>query len=433
MATHSSSESWSAAGGANVVDLDKLMRGVRPHRHAPAPIYNRNGLVVDNGGLPRKPGSSSSSGSSTPRVVDPTRGFANKRFSHDSGVSDGSYVKRRSRPHRRLSIAESNGITTKRELAARPSGSAGSVRALRAACERALRDQQRQLARMTKLCERLGDRRGERRARSDTERTKTDSSDLSSSSCSTRDPRRKDKNRAQECKTYKIIMSKLDELNRVFLSRRSPLPSPARRRAPSTASVTVSNKLVATDDHRGSHDVSARQKVVTRRVETEARQLVERAVGETPSERNERAEQRSRLANLRAVNNAYALDIAPQDAVCKYPNIATESVVKRSSDEGSRSTLGDPRFGFPLDDPVQLYAQAKRLQALHMSSRRARSSAPPSTSRGGAGAGRGAGGGLSGSQGVSLCALCREYWRAVRGYFAAQVCCPQDDIACACS
>lgn len=57
----------------------------------------RNGLVVDNGGLSRKASRPSSSVSS--RV--PATGHArDKRFSHDSGLSDGSYVRRRHRPHR---------------------------------------------------------------------------------------------------------------------------------------------------------------------------------------------------------------------------------------------------------------------------------------------------------------------------------------------
>lgn len=57
-----------------------------------------------------------------------------------------------------------------------------------------------------------------------------------------------------ECKTYKIIMNKLDELNRLFAARaRPPNPAPPappapRRPAPdSSGSVSVYDKLVATE------------------------------------------------------------------------------------------------------------------------------------------------------------------------------------------
>lgn len=52
----------------------------------------------------------------------------------------------------------------------------------------------------------------------------------------------------EECKTYKIIMNKLDELNRLFAARaRSPAARAPRRPAPSSGSVSVSDKLVATE------------------------------------------------------------------------------------------------------------------------------------------------------------------------------------------
>lgn len=54
----------------------------------------------------------------------------------------------------------------------------------------------------------------------------------------------------QECKTYKIIMSKLDELNKRFGSTHPPRAHPSGPRAPSSGSVSVCDKLVATDPHK---------------------------------------------------------------------------------------------------------------------------------------------------------------------------------------
>ncbi|KAL0859360.1 hypothetical protein ABMA27_011152 [Loxostege sticticalis] len=423
----SSSESW--AGGAraagDIIDLDRFMRSARPSHPARQPQRQtaRNGLVVDNGGLSRKASRPSSSVSS--RV--PATGHArDKRFSHDSGLSDGSYVRRRHRPHRRVSCSENANRT--QPAPAQAIASTSSLRAFRTACSRALRDQQQAIARVAQLCERLAERRAT-----------PPTSEISSSSRSTRDQRRKDKHRTDECKTYKIIMTKLDELNRLFVARARGAPQPARARPradTTSASVSVSDKLVATEPEPRTKTVMPVTQITTKRLEAKwkpepsASRLVERAVGNESvrsgalaERRDERLDEHSRrstrLATLRAVTNAHALDIAPQDAVPKKtresPNVVTESVVKcESSNDDSSSSVCDPHCGFDLDNPVHLYAQAKRLQALHATTHRRARTAP----------------GALGSR--SLCGACRGYWRSLRHYIAAQIfCCPQE--ACPCS
>ncbi|XP_028179034.1 uncharacterized protein LOC114366372 [Ostrinia furnacalis] len=419
----SSSDSW--AGGAraagDIIDLDRFMRSARPSHaphapqthHAPLRQVPRSGLVVDGGGA-RKPGSSG-------------------QLSRDSGLSDGSYARRRRRPRRRASGESASRSRSRAPAAA--SASAASLRAFRTACSRALRDQQHAIARVAQLCERLAARAP---------------SSASTSSRSTRDPRRKDKHRTDECKTYKIIMTKLDELNRLFNARaRSPAPRPLRPARPDTTSgsVSVSDKLVATEPEPRVKTVVPLTQIPTKHMEAKwkpessASRLVERAVGSesvrsgalgersaTLGERSatlgERSRRCSRLATLRAVTNAPTLDIAPHDALPRRtresPNIVTESVVKcESSNEDSSSSVCDPHCGFDLDNPVHLYAQAKRLQALHATThRRARSSDAD---------GRGAGAGPR----RSLCGACRGYWRSLRHYLAAQIfCCPMDACPC---
>ncbi|XP_049699932.2 uncharacterized protein LOC126055292 [Helicoverpa armigera] len=344
LSARSSSGSWSRAGGAppDIIDLDKFMRGaVRPPR--PEPALRCDQLVVDAGGfgrkqpppppaapLPAPSRASSSSGSRPPPHA--------KRFSHDSGLSDGSYARRKTRAARRGAGEARRGAAE-----ARPPPDNASLRAFRAVCERALLDQQAQIARVAALCERLSER-PPRPPRAHP--PSPDTSDVSSSSRSTRDQRRKDKHRTEECKTYKIIMNKLDELNRLFAARaRSPAAPPAprapppRRAAPSSVSVSVSDKVVATEPERAA--------------------LAARAGSGS-----------ARLSALRAVTHACALDIPPRDPPLRY-NVATESVLQ--ADSRVPSSAGDPRCGFDLDDPVHLYSQAKRLQALPAATRRARS------------------------------------------------------------
>ncbi|XP_072937629.1 uncharacterized protein [Epargyreus clarus] len=259
---------------ADIIDLDRYMRSaVKPSRDY------REHFVVDAGGVDRAPHYSSgcSDSSALPPALTPALTPApahrtapsthNKRFSHDSGLSDGSYVRRRQKSHRRKPD-----VLSKQRDQPLPPYSSPSVREFRVACEKALREQQEQIARVAELCERLaqpapgGDRDAAQRAR--VEKTghrsragqkekagdSSDTSDLSSSSSS--QVRRKDKRRSESCKTYKIIMSKLDELNRLFAARRATSPAPARcpspcpsppRRAVSSRSVSVCDKVVATE------------------------------------------------------------------------------------------------------------------------------------------------------------------------------------------
>ncbi|KAG6464921.1 uncharacterized protein LOC115453436 isoform X2 [Manduca sexta] len=401
------------AGGAggrlgDIIDLDRYMRAaVRRSASDTTDDGRTDRLVVDGGGggigaVKPTAGSSSSAGR-------PARTH-HKRFSHDSGLSDGSYAPRVRRPHRRLSAAEGTGGRCGREardtrLPRGTDASSNSLREFRAVCERALLDQRQQLARVTQLCERLT-------APALPPAAAQDSSDISSSSCSTRDQRRKDKHRAAECKTYKIIMNKLDELNRLFAARgrspptalsRSPAPAACRRRAPSSCSVSVSDKLVSTEP-----------------IEKRPKQ-VERATGGGEWAASRAGERRT----VRAVTHAYALDIAPQDLTRNKErrNVTTESIVERDSTGDECASSGcDARCGFDLDDPVHLYAQAKRLQAMHASTRRSKS-AGYEASRGsrrdkrlGERLDKRAGSGES-----SLCALCRGYWRAVRRYIGTQL------------
>ncbi|CAH0688507.1 unnamed protein product [Chilo suppressalis] len=365
--SRSSSGSWSeAAPLGDIIDLDRFMRTAKPSQNRDA----HRGLVVDAGERSRKLASSSST------TEERTRTQRDKRFSHDSGLSDGSYAPRRHRQHRRVS-AENAG---KQRNDVQPKGSAGSLRAFRTNCERTLREQQQQIARVAQLCERLTDRR-----------QTTDSSDMSSTSQSTRDPRRKDKHRTDECKTYKIIMNKLDELNRLFAARaRSPPPQQRRLRRPDpetppSDSVSVSDKLVATEPMPSCSPRNTHTSTVA-------------------------CDRARRLSALRAVAAGPALDIAPAGkSRAECPNVHTESVVKRESSDASSSSCCDPHHGFDLDNPVHLYAQAKRLQALHATTthRRTRSVESP--------------------RGSTLCALCRGYFRSLRQYLTAQLlCCPAE-------
>ncbi|XP_072937630.1 uncharacterized protein [Epargyreus clarus] len=341
---------------ADIIDLDRYMRSaVKPSRDY------REHFVVDAGGVDRAPHYSSgcSDSSALPPALTPALTPApahrtapsthNKRFSHDSGLSDGSYVRRRQKSHRRKPD-----VLSKQRDQPLPPYSSPSVREFRVACEKALREQQEQIARVAELCERLaqpapgGDRDAAQRAR--VEKTghrsragqkekagdSSDTSDLSSSSSS--QVRRKDKRRSESCKTYKIIMSKLDELNRLFAARRATSPAPARcpspcpsppRRAVSSRSVSVCDKVVATE----------------------------------PLNRNVN----------RAVTPTVQTVLTPRDQRCSE---YAASVDGRSVLRGQRSASSKERARSPLphnydlDNPIHFYEQAKRLQALHASPQR---------------------------------------------------------------
>ncbi|XP_038221581.1 uncharacterized protein LOC119839384 [Zerene cesonia] len=309
---------------ADIIDLDRYMRA------AVRPSAGRRGerLVVDAGAA------GSSSGSDVPRLP-PAAAY--KRFSHDSGVSDGSYVRRKQRPNRRP------------ELRPRESSrhSSSSIREFKAVCERALREQQEQISRVAQLCERLAQPererperaghtergrdgpperdRARRPSRSGRSRVRSESSDVSSTSQSSHDHRRKDKFSSDSCKTYKIIMTKLDELGRAFAARRQLSPaSPIARRPPSSASVSVCDKFVATEpDTKAGRSLSPTiQTVYTSAVS-----------------------ERRRLQTARGA----ALDIAPANR----NNVVIHSIVK--SDCTSVCSARDlNQCGFDLNDPVHV-------------------------------------------------------------------------------
>ncbi|XP_028039871.1 uncharacterized protein LOC114250265 isoform X3 [Bombyx mandarina] len=232
----SSSGSWRGGAQPNIIDLDRYMRaGVRPADDV-SDAQESDRLIVDAGGLSRELRRSSSDSSR-----EHTARTQCKRYSHDSGLSDGSYVKRRHRAHRRHPASD---VLMKRQQ--QPLKEDSSIRDFRVVCEKALLEQQKQLARVTQLCEKLTERQAtEIKCDRTVVRESSDSSELSSTSRSTGDERRKDHNRTQKCKTYKIIMNKLDELNRVFVQRgRSP---PAR---PPLCPVNFTDKVVTTDVDR---------------------------------------------------------------------------------------------------------------------------------------------------------------------------------------
>ncbi|XP_022816859.1 uncharacterized protein LOC111349841 [Spodoptera litura] len=441
MSARTSSGSWSGGGGAppDIIDLDKFMRNAvrpaRPEKH----VVNCDELVVDAGGVDRKPGvmplatvgAPGSLARSAPRTPAPAAAQTlsvpssssvcsgsrppphAKRFSHDSGLSDGSYARRKHRAHRRAPVGD---VSTGRGPRT-PAGSSNSLRAFRAVCERALLDQQAQIARVAQLCERLTERpvapaapAPPRRSDHSLHSASPDTSDVSSSSRSTRDQRRKDKHRTEECKTYKIIMNKLDELNRLFAARaRSPVARGPQRPAPSSGSVSVSDKLVATEPEL-RNTLQVNHNTVSVRGGSGAGCAEGGAAGAPAA------------ASLR-INNPCALDVLPRH------DFVIDSVAQWESRGGSGSSGGDPRCGFDLEDPVHLYSQAKRLQALPATMRRARS--VEGARRGAAADGHklreDAGGeGAAGGGRATLCALCRGYWRALTNFLAAQLFCYPD-------
>ncbi|CAB3246653.1 unnamed protein product [Arctia plantaginis] len=435
--TSVSGRSWSGdeRAPADIIDLDKFMRGaVRPSRRHDSET-RRDKLVVDAGGVERKiaaVGKLGSSGAPTsvsgaplvvagPAAVMPRGEYTSssrstlpppqaKRFSHDSGLSDGSYKKRKQRPLRRATVSEASRKTNSAARTVAGGASSDSLRAFRAVCERALLDQQVhlemlwfpgqvQIARVAELCERLSERQKPPPApapappppaphKSESSQRTTDETSSTQSSRS-RDLRRKEKHRNEECKTYKIIMNKLDELNRLFASRaasphlRAP-PAP-RVLPPSSGSVSVSDKLVSTEPTLLSQY-----------------EVTVSSMAQVP--RNPRM-----LTNARAP-------------------LRTERVVVGDS----AATFGsgcDARCGFDLEDPIHLYSQAKRLQALPVLKRRARSVEPALEQRFSErfGAHIAARAGRCEPRDTTLCALCRGYWRTFRKYISTQIFCYPSD------
>ncbi|CAH2056188.1 unnamed protein product, partial [Iphiclides podalirius] len=500
-----SSGSGGLPGAADIIDLDRYMRaavrpGVSP-RHE-----RRERLVVDAGGRCRKTAHCQASSDSSSRTATAS-GNATlphvKRFSHDSGLSDGSNARHRQRSNRRVS---GEAATHRCRDTARARGSTASLLAFRTACERALREQQEQIARVAQLCERLGERRNERRVdrqlrserrtervkpartkpertkpeRAKAERTKTErakpkrpkpecstssveSSDITSSSRSARE-RRKDKHRSDECKTYKIIMNKLDELSLLFAARRPVPPVALGPRKPfsaprgvSSGSVSVSDKIVATDPDLQacitSRHISPTVQILLTPRPTEGAvglQIQTKTTGTAPisggeenvrdydSARTEgkRADRQMGVSRRLAVTRAHFFEIAPlPDRLPRSPrpNITTESVVQRDF-ISSAEPMNERLTTYDLEDPFRLYAQAKRLQALHMKTRRTRSE--DRTLHSDRVAVMGGGGGTRGASAArvrgecseedSLCVRCRNYWRAFRQCFC------RPGRACAC-
>ncbi|KAJ2939360.1 hypothetical protein O0L34_g13453 [Tuta absoluta] len=419
----SSSSTW--PGGrehaADIIDLDRYMRGsVRPHVRR----YNqRDGLVVDAGGptsFPGGPAGLTRGGpiSGSPRLASPsprpksssTNSIMprDKRYSHDSGLSDGSYNVRR-RTHRRVGENAATrahrdrgrGRERDRERAAK---SSHSLRNFRLTCERALKEQQEQIARMTQLCERLALKnerayRAAPRIAPKQQSLSQDSSEISSSSISSaKDKSRKDKHRTNECKTYKIIMNKLDDLNRMFATRNRAIT--ARRKVPvrvsSAESVSVSDKLVSTEPPQ-RHGT---------RLPRNASRLVERGVGCGRSNRSVI----TRLATIQA----HELDISPAEAVPRKKhtmrpgriNVATESVIEEYESEADETQAQSPHCRFDLDNPVRLYQQSKRLtrpsknrpRTLSLDREYSRAQANKSRDH---------------THHVSLCGRCQGYWRSL--------------------
>ncbi|XP_045531154.1 uncharacterized protein LOC123718573 [Pieris brassicae] len=229
--------SSSVSGGAvgDIIDLDRYMRAsVRP-----SPPHRNERLVVDAGAVGRRPISLSSLHSDEsvhPQGVDSRpKGFieprpqlaTHKRFSHDSGVSDGSRVRRKRNRH-------------PTDCSSKCHSRQSSMKEFRVICEQTLKEQREQIAKVTELCERLAAPKGSSLEPKVKKQSlpSSDSSELSSSTTTTSRRKHKDKHLSESCKTYKIIMTKLDELSRVF---RRPLP-PA-----SSGSVSVCDKLVNTE------------------------------------------------------------------------------------------------------------------------------------------------------------------------------------------
>ncbi|CAH0716763.1 unnamed protein product, partial [Brenthis ino] len=423
-----SASSGSYVAGADIIDLDRYMRAsIRPSRHGRA--YTREMLVVDAGGADRVPMEASSNSEATAG----SRAH-HKRFSHDSGLSDETYLGRRHKLYRRTS-------ENKCHRKSRNVASISSTREFRAAYEKVLRDQQEQIARVAEICERLvqpqiehcpqtvtngsnginnspqisqnmgqslnheenvnkignldcnvnqnSDKQnfGQNVTQKIKRRAATpDSSDVTSSSGSSRDIRRKYKHRSESCKTYNLIMDKLDELSHMFATRRVPA---------SSGSVSMCNKLVATEDVRHSN--------------TPVIQVMH------SSRVSDRARSEGRCSNKRqlAVTCAPVVDISPGER-----NNVVESIVEHWSDSASGAAAGV----FDFDDPLHLYAQAKRLQATHASARRTSNDRLRNfQDKFGDQLDDKFNDMLGNKLDSSLCALCRGYWRSVRTYLKQQL------------
>ncbi|XP_052743040.1 uncharacterized protein LOC112055662 isoform X2 [Bicyclus anynana] len=202
-----SASSLSAPQRIDIIDLDRYLRSaVRPpdarrarSRERPAVDVDSQRLVVDAGG---------------------GGGARGKRYWHDSGVSDSSGGGQR-RAHRRA-----GGRRRRR---------GGSTQELRAACERALRQQRQQIARVTQLCRSLAAERAPPAARSVSRRSFGQNVSprprRRRSGSSGSDAARSADRRTESCATCDIIACKLEELSRTYAARRSA-PDAASRPAP---------------------------------------------------------------------------------------------------------------------------------------------------------------------------------------------------------
>ncbi|XP_061726247.1 uncharacterized protein LOC133531867 [Cydia pomonella] len=276
--------------------------------------------------------------------------------------------------------------------------------------------------------------RGERRGQ-ESGRTSSESTEFSSSSSSVDALKR----RTSECRTYKIIMSKLDELNRLFVARRSPgaagalapgalgtaslatgalgtasLAPGARGTARGDSSVTVSDKVVGTD----SPQHGARQKTETDHNRTIIVAAAAVDIPPTPrinvvTESVVRDERDSKPASEKGMPGRFHLDDPVRVSAPSIPDTGAKETSASERDSEPASEKGMPGR-FHLDDPVRLYQQAKRLEARVT---RRSSSDSPDSGRDSSSKGSSQGSG-KGSRSPSLCALCRCYWLVARRYVA---------------
>ncbi|XP_052743041.1 uncharacterized protein LOC112055662 isoform X3 [Bicyclus anynana] len=223
-----SASSLSAPQRIDIIDLDRYLRSaVRPpdarrarSRERPAVDVDSQRLVVDAGG---------------------GGGARGKRYWHDSGVSDSSGGGQR-RAHRCGAPARRSSCRVLRlqRCACRRAGGrrrrrGGSTQELRAACERALRQQRQQIARVTQLCRSLAAERAPPAARSVSRRSFGQNVSprprRRRSGSSGSDAARSADRRTESCATCDIIACKLEELSRTYAARRSA-PDAASRPAP---------------------------------------------------------------------------------------------------------------------------------------------------------------------------------------------------------
>ncbi|KAG7312552.1 hypothetical protein JYU34_000847 [Plutella xylostella] len=369
--------SGSSSRGADIIDLDRYMRGVAPADTA----RNRGALIVDAGGR-RARGACERDGSTCYSLA------RSKALSHDSGVSDASY-RRRGRRY------------SKPRKARRPRDSSeDSQLSFRAHTERALRLQQQQLSQVAALCSRLA--ASPRiappppqppppeppEAPVPTRRRRSRCSELSTT---TPDSAPED-GKIDECKTYKIIMTKLDQLNHLFLARAEATAGAGRaRRVPrgSGGTVCVSDKLVATDPAgpggcqltpTKNHRRSSRQAFATGLpkgdLDYPPTRVVECGAG-------------SRVG--------CGAGYSPREVHARVTSTRRDSPSLRRRDRDSTSIPSSDEYvnqtgcKYDLEDPMHLYVQAKRLQP----PRAPASPAPPAAP-------------------ATLCARCYGYWCSLR-------------------